>query len=234
MGYPVEMIGKDTTLYGIIGSSAIEHKLETYFNRYFQQMDIDAKAMPLNIREDDIGFFFNGLKESKIAAVYLESEYQQIAYELFKPDDSLLQFIKACDIVEIDNGTYRFSSLFGKALATLFDDLVNSSSVMIVGNTSQARSFLAHLIDMQPKKILFASPYIEEMLEMMAFIPETIKHDIFRIENSRLEIPVDIVFNFTNQKIEIETKKYIDVDDHFDKIIDKIAEIKTKEWAQNG
>ena len=234
MGYPVEMIGKDTRLFGIIGSSAIEHKLEECFNHYFKQIDVDCKAMPLNIREDDIGFFFNGLKDSKITGVYLEEEYQQTTYNLFKPDDDELSFVKACDTVEIIEGEYSFSMTYGRALISLLDKTVKSSSLMIIGNTPQAKSFLFHAIQAEPEKILFASPYIEEMLDMMAFVPETIAHDIFRINNDKLNIAVDIVINFTNNTVLTNSKETIHVNNDFEKIVDKIAKIKTKEWSQNG
>jgi hypothetical protein len=72
------------------------------------------------------------------------------------------------------------------------------------------------------------------MVEMMAFIPDRIDHDIFRIEKNNIDVPVDIAFNFSGQNIKTSSETHIDANDYFDKIVDKIAEIKTKEWAKNG
>ncbi len=233
MGYPVEMIGKDTRLYGIIGSSAIEHKLEHYFNRYFQEMDVDCKAMPLNIREDDLGFFLNGLKDSKIAGVYIEEEYQQLVYNLLKPEQEETLFAQACDTIDIENNRYRASMSIGKALDSLS---AGAERIIIVGNTPHAKSYLFHLTQNNPtlKEIHFASPYIEEMIELIEFLPDTISHDIHRVVDGSLTVNADMMVNFTPDPVKTQTPKAIDIKADFEKIIDKIAEIKTKEWADNG
>ncbi|RUM63755.1 MAG: hypothetical protein DSZ05_08185 [Sulfurospirillum sp.] len=57
MGYPIDKIGPQTRLFSLIGANAIESGRESLFNNAFQQLDADCKMMPLNIREDDLGFF---------------------------------------------------------------------------------------------------------------------------------------------------------------------------------
>ncbi len=236
MGYPVEMIGKDTKLYAIIGSSAIEHKLQDYFNHYFQEMDVDCKAMALNIREDDLGFFLNGLKDSKIKAVFFEQEYWKSVYTLLNPDDKACRFSTICDTIEIKNGTYNSSLIQGKALLELFceTEAITDKTFLIIGNTPSAKSFFLELIKSNPKKILFADDIIENMLEMIQTVPDTISHDIFRIKEQDLDIETDFSVNFTQTKYPIDSAVHIDFDKDFDKIINKIAQLKTKEWTENG
>jgi len=236
MGYPVEMIGKDTKLFSVIGSSAIEHKLERFFNHYFQKMDVDCKAMPLNIREDDLGFFLNGLKDSKIKAVFLEKEYWQNVYNLLNPDDEECIFAGICDTIDIVNSNYQVTLTQGRALVEVLKEKTNlcEKTILIVGNSPSAKSFLYHLVKENPKKIIFADEYIEEMLELMAFTPKSIAHDIERIRDTKIDIEVDMALNFTNNPISTKTKKQINFNDDFDTIANKIAQIKTKEWTQNG
>ncbi len=236
MGYPVEMIGKDTRLFGIIGTSAIEHKLEAYFNRYFQEMDVDCKAMPLNIREDDIGFFLNGLKESKIKAVFFEPEYWESVYQLLGKGDEETAFARACDTLEIVDGDYHKSLTQGKALCAMIDEKssLHGKEIMIISNTPSARSFLYHLIAYKPAKVIFASEVVEEMLEMIQFMPDHKSYDIISIHENKIDAAADIVVNFQSCHYETESKLNIQYHDNLHQIMDKIAQIKTKEWSQHG
>jgi shikimate 5-dehydrogenase len=236
MGYPVEIIGKDTKLFSVIGSSAIEHKLEKFFNRYFQEMNVDCKAMPLNIREDDLGFFLNGLKDSKIKAVFLEKEYWQNVYALLNPDDEECTFAGICDTIDIVNNNYQVTLTQGRALVEVLKGKTNlcDKNILIMGNSPSAKSFLYNLVKENPQKIIFADEYIEEMLELITFTPESIAHDIERITDKKINIEADISLNFTNKPISTNIKEQINFNYDFDTIVDKIAQIKTKEWSQNG
>jgi hypothetical protein len=68
---------------------------------------------------------------------------------------------------------------------------------------------------------------VENCLEMTSFIPQNIPSDIQRVEVSQLE--ADVIYDSQTQTIKIGDKilEYKD-------ILEKIAEIKTKEWTNNG
>lgn len=58
MGYLNDkMMDRQTTLYSLIGTDVLSAGLEMEFNEKFKEIDINSKILPLNIREDDIGFF---------------------------------------------------------------------------------------------------------------------------------------------------------------------------------
>ena len=97
MGYPIEMIDKETSLYSLIGENAIESKKDTLFNDCFKASDVNAKMMPLNIRMDDIGFFIFGFKDSQIKAGYFQKEYWSRLHELL---EDMSEEAKLCGIVD--------------------------------------------------------------------------------------------------------------------------------------
>ncbi len=235
MGYPVDMIGKDTKLFSTIGINAIENKLDRYFNRYFKEMDVDCKMMPLNIREDDIGFFLNGLKDSKIKGVFFEQEYWSVVFNLLKPDDKECQFAGICDTIEIEDNSYKPSLTHGKALIELItqNHSLQNAKIAIIGNTPSAKSFLFHLVSHNPSHITFASEYIEEMIELMDFT-EKIAHDIVRITKNELKDEIDVCINFSDSSVKNKASYNFHMKNNFLSLMESIAQIKTKDWSNNG
>jgi shikimate 5-dehydrogenase len=229
MGYPVDKIGSKTKLFSLIGSSAIEHKKDKYFNNIFKQMDVDCKMMPLNIRNDDIGFFLNGLKDSQIKAVYFEKEYWQIVASLLESDNKEVNFCKICDTIDIKNNTYNLRVSIGEAVIKLLGD-VKDKTILILGSSGVAKSVLFNLIKEEPAKIVLAHEVIEELLEMMSIIPDKIVTDIERIQENRVDTKYDISINC----MDIDIKSDINTNKEHDKILTKIAEINTKIWSENG
>ena len=229
MGYPVEMIGAKTALFSLIGTDAIEHKYDQRFNAYFKEMDVDCKMMPLNIREDDIGFFLNGLKDSQIKAVYFEKEYWEKIYTLLPTSNEEINFCKICDTIDIKEGAYDMRLSIGEAIVSSLEN-ITESTIMIVGSSPEAKSALFHLIQQNPQKIILAHAVIEELLEMMAQIPEHISHDIIRIEKSLPKDISDITLNFS----ETPYPCTLDINRDFDKIVTEIAKINTKKWSLHG
>ncbi len=229
MGYRVDQIGAETTLFGVIGIDAIENKKEAYFNQQFQEMDVDCRAMPLNIREDDFGFFLNGLKDSKIKGVYLEEEFWVKTFELLQSDDEEISFCKMVDTIDIVDGEYRLRSVVGEAISNLVGD-AKDADVAIVGSSSVARSYLYQLIKQTPAKIIFADKVVENMVELMALVPSELEQDIVRIEKGYSFGSDTLVLNFS--KIEVDST--IDINRDFDKILEEIAKINTKRWSKDG
>ncbi len=229
MGYPIEMIGADTALFSLIGTDAIEHKQSELFNTYFKEMDVDCKMMPLNIREDDIGFFLNGLKDSQIKAVYFEKEYWERVVALLPCNDEEITFSGICDTIDIKDGAYDMRLSIGEAIVASLGD-IEDSTIMIVGSSPEAKSTLFHLIKHKVAKIILAHEVIEALLDMLAIIPDEIEHDVIRIEGDIPEYSSDKVVNFSQKKVLCD----IDINQDFDKILIKIAETNTKKWSQYG
>lgn len=229
MGYQVEKIGPETRLFSIIGKDAIEHKQAEVFNNIFQELDVDYKMMPLNIRQDDLGFFLNGLKDSKIEAVYFEQEYWESIYTLLPCDDEEINFCKICDTIDIIDAAYRMRISIGEAIVSQISDIDNKT-IILIGATSISKSVLFHLVKNRPAKIILADEIIEELIELMEFIPTDIKSDIIRIQDKNITTDADIILNFSDK----EYKSDIDFKHNFDNILKSIAQINSKKWSQNG
>jgi shikimate 5-dehydrogenase len=224
MGYPVEMIGKETDLYAYVGANAIEETYAEVFNAYLIKANFDAKTMPLNIRTDDIGFFINGFKDSKIKEAYFAKEYWQTLYELLETTDEEVKACGMCDTIKVLEKQNIGELYYGKATASFVKEGLR---VAIHGNSPMAKSFLYHVVKNSPKLVILADMVVENCLEMTSFIPQNIPSDIQRVEVSQLE--ADVIYDSQTQTIKIGDKilEYKD-------ILEKIAEIKTKEWTNNG
>ncbi len=224
MGYPVEMIGKDTTLYAMVGINAIEEANAEVFNRYLIEKDFDAKVMPLNIRQDDIGFFINGFKDSKIKEAYFAKEYWQTLYELLEDMSEEAKVCGMCDTIKVVEKKNIGEVYYGKACASLIEE---NMTISIYGNLPTAKSFLYNIIQKSPKLVVLADMMVENCLEMSSLIPDAIKSDIQRVEAAALD--ADVIYDSTNQTIKIGDNVL-----NYQDILEKIAQIKTKEWTENG
>ena len=226
MGYPIEMIGANTALFSLIGENAIEHKGDELFNQHFKTLDVDCKMMSLNIRQDDLGYFLNGLKDSQIKAAYFETEYWQKVYELLPCDDEEINFCAICDTIEIEDSNYHMRLSLGEAILSLLGN-INEQTIMIIGATPEAKSTLFNLCKQTPSKIVLAHTIIEELADMMHLIPNHIEHDIIRIEDNNQLYAYDRILNFTNTEMVCD----INFEKDRDKISTKIAELNTKKWS---
>jgi shikimate 5-dehydrogenase len=241
MGYPIEMIDKETKLFALVGENAIESKKEELFNNHFKSEDINAKMMPLNIRMDDIGFFIYGFKDSQIKAGYFQQEYWERLYDLL---DNMSEEAKRCgiiDTIEVVNKQNIASLSQGKAATNLLQP--RNKRIAIIGNSPSIKSILIHLAKEEPKEIVFYNHIIENCIELISFIPQNLKYDVERIqENQKLE-GFDIIIdgNIDNHITYHDNKtailqltyhdngylNYLDIEK-------EIAKIKTKEWINNG
>jgi len=233
MGYPIDQIGVNTRLFSIIGANAIEKKQDTFFNHAFQQLDIDCKMMPLNIREDDLGFFLHGLKNSKIQGAFLDMEYWKVVYDLLQEGNSEVEQCGICDTITITDNRYNIELSQGKATLTCVNELCNVSgkNILIIGDTPSSKSFLWHLIKADPAKILLAAHEIETLRGFLSLIPNHIPYDVIRIQDNKIEEKADITVDFTNENITIQSQFRLDFIQDFDKVLETIAKIKTKEWS---
>jgi len=238
MGYPIEMIDKETALYSLIGESAIESKKDALFNDYFKASDVNAKMMPLNIRMDDIGFFIFGFKDSQIKAGYFQQEYWARLYDIL---DDMNEEAKVCGIVD------TIDVIAGKNIAYLSqgraaESLLNTKGkkVGIYGNTASVKSILHHL---KAKEIVLYDEIVENCAELMQYIPDGISVDIERVQDGAIMIEDCDIFidslqdkDFTyHDSVQVLELTYHDNKHlNFNDIEKEIAKIKTKEWTENG
>ncbi len=233
LGYPVDKIGIDTKLYSLIGTNAIENKYDQLFNDKFKDLDADCKMMPLNIREDDIGFFLHGLKDSKIKGAFFEKEYWDTIYNLLQEGDEEVKFCGICDTIDIIDNQYKIHLTQGRAILQYIQSLldIKGKTICIVGTTPSSKSFLFHLIKQQPEKIILADEIIENCISALEIIPNDIQNDIQRMQNQKLNINSDIVINFTKNKIDTNNNT-INIEDNWHTILDYIATIKSNQWSK--
>ena len=185
-----KVIEKDTKLFGLLADSASTLKKAKIVSECFLEQNIDAAYIPMNIREDDIYFTIAGLKNSKINAVNLGSEYVKGAYEQM---DSLSDEAKFCgfvDTISIKDEKLHGYVTAGEAYANILKEK-DSKKIIILGSGSLAKSILMHIKDTNVKDIVLLHDRIEsamKMLEQMRKYLGDIKVDIDRYEK-------DIAYN---------------------------------------
>ncbi len=240
MGYPIEMIDKETLLFALVGENAIESKRDSLFNDCFKADDTNAKMMPLNIRMDDIGFFIYGFKDSKIKAGYFQEEYWEKLYELLdqmSPEAKLCGIVDTIDVKKGQNIAYLSQ---GKAAISLLKP--KDHIVGIYGQTPSIKSILFHLVQEAPKEIILYAQTVEDTLVLMEMIPSSIKVDVIRItEPIMIEKCTIMIDAQLDQKLHYhDSIKVLELGYHdspYLTLLDvekEIAKIKTKEWIENG
>jgi len=231
MGYPIEMIGKDTALYSIIGVDAIEHKIDPYFNKYFKEADVDCFVMPLNIREDDIGFFLYNFKNSKVKGAYFEREFWSTVANLLDEKDEEAQVCGMVDSLDVIDGKNRAYVTLGKAVVSLLEP--KGKSVAVFGNTPAIKSVVYHLNLSEPKELIFYDEVVEKTLSLSA-IAKDINVDVERISDESIDCEADLVI-VDRDDLVIESKGSVfDLQKNFSELLEDIAKIKTKEWMKDG
>ncbi len=233
LGYPVDKIGINTKLYSLIGTNAIEHKYDKLFNDKFKDLDADCKMMPLNIREDDIGFFLHGLKDSKIQGAFFEKEYWSTIYNLLQEGDEEVKFCAICDTIDIVNNQYKIHLTQGRAILQYIQSIldIKEKTICIIGTTPSSKSFLFHLINELPTKIILVDDIVENCINTISIIPNNIDKDVLRMQNNNIDITSDIVINFTENKIDTNNNT-INIEDNWHTILDYIATIKSNQWSK--
>lgn len=132
MGYlKNKTMDKDTKLYSLIGVTALEEGFGKDFNDCFEELDINSKLIPLNIREDDIGFFLNGFKDSQIKAAYFTKEYWISIATLIDDVSEEVKASQMADIVTVVDGKNIADVVYGKAVVELLKSKVDLSQSTI-------------------------------------------------------------------------------------------------------
>ncbi len=251
MGYPVDnKINKETQLYVYIGPNAIEEKREALFNRYFEQQNINAKLMPLNIREDDLGFFIHNFKNSKIQAAYFAQEYWEKVALLLQSIDVVASDVSLVDTLHINQNKYTADFLFPIAVkeSILQQTTLQNRSIAVIGATPLALSVIKILKNETPGLFALYDDTIENLLPLED-AAKPVPCDINRLDTNAISQSYDILINCTTKPIQIPIQKnncYVSIINgynhaphnscfiDYNTIFDTITQIITKEWITNG
>ncbi len=252
MGYPVDnKINKETLLYVYIGANAIEENRQESFNRYFKDADVNATLMPLNIREDDLGFFIHNFKNSKISAAYFAQEYWPLVAQLLQSTGAINKDQALVDSLTIVDGEYETDFIFPKALTEtiLRKSEINKHKIALVGASDLTQSIVRMLTAYQPAELKLYDESVENLIDYERLAGD-IPTDINRIQNrevflSDTDIVIDTIGKYKliyeNDVIcSLLTEAHPSHHNnnaytlHYDDIFDTITEIKTREWIDNG
>ena len=251
MGYPVDnKIDKETQLYVYIGPNAIEEKRESLFNRYFQEHNINAKLMPLNIREDDLGFFIHNFKNSKIKAAYCAQEYWDKVASLLQSIGVVSSDTSLIDTLHITQNSYAANFLFPLAVkkSIVQKNPIHDKTVAIIGSSPLALSVIETLKLEKPKIFALYDQIIEYLLPLEESA-EPIPCDINRLDTNDISRDYDIIINCTEKPVNITSQTvtcFVNLQNRnyavpnalyhieYNTIFDTITQIITKEWITNG
>jgi len=196
-----KVIEKDTKLFGLLADSASTLKKAKIVSEYFAQLEVDAAYIPMNIREDDIYFTISGLKNSKINAVNLGSEYVKGAYEQMDYLSDEAKFCGFVDTISIKDEKLYGDVTIGESFARVLKNK-EIKKVIILGSGSLAKSILMHIKSSNVNEVILLHDRIESamgMLEQMHEYLGDIKIDIDRYEkNISYSADADALINATN------------------------------------
>lgn len=109
-------ITNETILYGFISEEAHANRFCAIINKLFKSNNINAMAIPMNIRPDDLVYTISQMRHSKLSGAVIGSDYQENVYELLdeKSDEVINQGL--CDFVKIENSRLVGDFVINKAL----------------------------------------------------------------------------------------------------------------------
>ena len=251
MGYPVEKIDKETALYVYIGPNAIEENRQESFNRYFKGADINATLMPLNIREDDLGFFIHNFKNSKINAAYFAREYWPLVATLLQSTDTVTTEKMLIDSLIVNQGAYEADFAFPEAVVQSIarNKPIAGSRIAIVGASYMTEMLVGKLAGHKPTLFKLYDETIENLVPCEEK-SNGITTDINRVQDREVDVrDCDIVIDTLGRDRIISNSGAccVSLAGHissknqnnsytlqYDDIFDTMAEIKTREWINNG
>lgn len=106
-------ITTQTRLYGFIAQEAHSSRFSVTVNKLFKGNGINAMAIPMNIRPDDVAYTISQMRSSKLSGAVISTEYQEEAFGLLDHASSLAEESGYCDFIRIENG-----QLFGELIAS--------------------------------------------------------------------------------------------------------------------
>lgn len=94
----------ETALYGYIAEEAHSNRFCAIVNKLFKGNSINAMAIPMNIRPDDVTFTISQMRSSKLSGAVISMEYQEEAYGLLDNASEASREAQYCDFIRIVDG----------------------------------------------------------------------------------------------------------------------------------
>lgn len=101
----------ETALYGYIAEEAHSSRFCAITNKLFKGNNVNAMAIPMNIRPDDVTFTISQMRSSKLSGAVIAMEYQEEAYGLLDSASEASQEAGYTDFIRILDG-----KLFGELI----------------------------------------------------------------------------------------------------------------------
>lgn len=106
----------ETKLYGYIGENAHSNRFAVSVNKLYKAHTINAMAIPMNIRPDDVAFTISQMRSSKLNGAVISSEYQEEAFALLDSASKGASEAGYCDFIEIVDGKLIGDLIMPRAL----------------------------------------------------------------------------------------------------------------------
>lgn len=94
----------ETALYGYIAEEAHSSRFCAIVNKMFKGNNVNAMAIPMNIRPDDVTFTISQMRSSKLSGAVISMEYQEEAYGLLDNASESARAAEYCDFIRIVDG----------------------------------------------------------------------------------------------------------------------------------
>lgn len=101
----------ETALYGYIAEEAHSSRFCAIVNKLFKGNNVNAMAIPMNIRPDDVTFTISQMRSSKLSGAVISMEYQEEAFGLLDNASEASKTAGYSDFIRIVDG-----KLFGELI----------------------------------------------------------------------------------------------------------------------
>jgi len=109
-------ITNETKLYGFISEEAHANRFCAIINKLFKSNNINAMAIPMNIRPDDLVYTISQMRHSKLSGAVIGSDYQENVYDLLDEKSDDVVSYGLCDFIKIENSRLVGDFVINKAL----------------------------------------------------------------------------------------------------------------------
>lgn len=106
----------ETALYGYISEEAHSSRFCAIVNKLFKGNNVNAMAIPMNIRPDDVTFTISQMRTSKLSGAVISMEYQEEAYGLLDNASEDSREAGYCDFIRIADGKLSGELIMPSAL----------------------------------------------------------------------------------------------------------------------
>ncbi|EJF06714.1 shikimate 5-dehydrogenase [Thiovulum sp. ES] len=215
------MIDKQTLLFGLLDEMATSSPIPNIYNSVFENRGVNARYVPMNIRDDDILFTLKGIKSSQISGINLGEIFQKDGLEMLSESSEDVKFSGFVETIKVVNGELHGSNSTGRAIAKTV-----SGKVAIFGVSEITKSIIFN----SDAKITLLENEIEKTLPILEKFPNLdvkLSDETHPFDLSNFDFAIfgeNEIFTIGDAKQNIDTTKLSD------EVLQKKAEIDTEEW----